>query len=160
MSFTFPVLSDDEIQSMNLVPEGQYNFEVVKATDKVSKQGNAMLELQLKIWDSSGKERIVFDYLVGIPAMVYKIKNFCQTTGLTEKYNMGSFSAHDCLNKRGTAYIVVQKGSMKIDGGFYPDKNSVKDYGTANVPLSKQDLSVNPSTQKLDSPEFDDHIPF
>lgn len=64
MSYSFIPMTDEEIDAMNLVPEGQYDFSVLKSVRKTSKAGNPMAELTIQYWDIEGKEHTVFDYLV------------------------------------------------------------------------------------------------
>ena len=121
MSFTFVPLTEEEINAANLLPDGEYDFEVIAAKDKLSKSGNTMIELQLKVWDNAGREHIIFDYL--LLSLMYKVKHFCDAVGLIESYKAGLIKDHECVAKIGKAKIIIQKGK---DG--YPDKNSVKDY--------------------------------
>lgn len=139
--FTFPVMSDEEIKSMqnNLVEPGIYAFEVSEVQDKdanndplKSLAGNLMIKLKLKIWNNNGRERIVFDYLVSMESMVYKIKHFCESIGFT--YEDGQFNPQKCIGKFGHLELSIQKGKKKPDSNdFYPDKNAVKDYIKADT---------------------------
>jgi hypothetical protein len=130
--------TDQELASMNLIQPGQYPFEVIVATDKVSKSGNEMIELKLKIWDENNKERVVFDYL--LDSMFHKIKHFCEITGLIDKYNSESLLASHCLGKSGYLDLAIQKDKS----GIYGDKNSVKDYVvTISSEPKKEDEFIN-----------------
>jgi hypothetical protein len=153
--FTFTPKSEKELQSMNLIDVGQYPFEVLAAHDKdekgqplISKKGNSMIKLKLKVWDINGNERVIYDYLVAMDNMIYKIKHFCDSVGLTVQYEQGRFSAHDCLGKSGTLDIVIQKDKT----GQYADKNAVKDYV----------VTVNSKTAQVNNevPFDDDDVPF
>jgi hypothetical protein len=161
MSFSFPVMTEEEIQALNLVDEGIYDFEVVKATQKTSKSGNQMIELQLAIWDDKGKNHIVFDYLVSITSMIYKIKHFCDTVGLTAEYQSGNFDVMQCEGRRGKVHIIVQAGQPNPNGGMYSDKNAVRDYVIDDKGNVKIDLSGKKSPEPKDEPSLvDDDIPF
>jgi hypothetical protein len=161
MSFSFPSMSEEEIQALNMVEDGIYDFQVVKATQKVSKSGNQMIELQLVIWDKDGKEHIVFDYLVSIVSMVYKIKHFCDTVGLDDEYKAGNFDVMQCEGKRGKAHIIVQAGQPNPNGGMYADKNAVRDYVLDDKGSVKVDLSGKKSPEPKDENSLvDDDIPF
>ena len=67
-------LSQDELKQGDLMENGIYDFQVIKATEKISKSGNEMIELQLKVWESNGRERFIFDYL--LEQLEYKIGHF------------------------------------------------------------------------------------
>lgn len=142
--------SEKELNMANLADPGMYHFEVVSAKDTQSKKGNDMIELQLKYWDMNGKERFVYDYL--LEAMSFKLLHFAETVGIEDLYESGELSAKDCLGKTGNVEIIIQPGSVNTHGGYYPDKNSVKDY-------LKIDSSLAASS--LNSDEFlNDQIPF
>jgi len=130
--FSFAPLSDleiEELQNENLLKEGIYPFIVRSYEVKTSQAGNEMIKLRLGILDENDKERSVFDYLVFTKKMMFKVKHFCETIGFTEEYAAGKFDPMKMVNKKGRAYISVQKGNAKEDGsGYYPDKNNIKDY--------------------------------
>lgn len=122
----FQPKSEEEIKSMGLIDEGTYPFEVLEAKESKSKSGNDMIEMKLKIWDHQGRERICFDYL--LEAMAYKLRHFCEAANILDKYEAGQLTALDCVGKQGYLELTIQAGKQKPDGGYYPDKNSVKDY--------------------------------
>lgn len=114
--------TDQELQNMNLIDPGQYPFEIIESVQRLSKSGNEMIALKLKIWDINGHERIVFDYL--LDSMAHKVKSFCRSVGLLDKYESGELLPTDCLGKCGSLNLVIQKDKT----GQYSDRNSVKDY--------------------------------
>jgi len=140
----FDPKSEEDINSYGLLQDGIYDFEVVEARDRVSRSGNDMIELKLKLWDKSGGVKIIFDYL--LEAMAYKLRHFCSVTGLIQKYEEGSLQAMDCIGRCGRAEIIIQPGAGKQTGGYYPDKNSVKDYITNDKyakPIPKENNTMN-----------------
>lgn len=151
----FPVYSDDELnemQSFKLMPNGDYDFQVIEAKDTHSKKGNPMIELKIKVWDSDGREYLIFDYL--LEQFAWKIKHFCQSTGLEHKWESGDLNADDCLGKCGIADIYTQKSKDPQ----YSDKNAVKNYLPADVSRRTQETVKKPEAEK---DEFeDDSIPF
>jgi|ERR1044071_770516 hypothetical protein len=122
----FQPKTEEELQHMGLIDAGVYPFQVMEAVDKKSKSGNDMIEIKIKIWDSEGRERQCFDYL--LESMAFKLRHFCETTGLIDKYNLGQIQSSDCIGKSGNVELIIQQGKQKPEGGYYPDKNSVKDY--------------------------------
>lgn len=154
--YTFTPMTEEEIQSSNLLEDGDYDFEVVKSTRKISKANNPMAELQLNVWDKEGRQHLVYDYLIfsTVPLNIKKIKHFCEAVGLHEEYNKGSIpeelercfgSAH--FSKQNGAEIPNDKLNGKPIGSRYPDKNVVDDY------IKKETKQSNPLP-------FDDTIPF
>lgn len=131
MSFSFNPLSDEQIialSNQNLLPDGDYDFEVVNAVSSYSDAGNAMIKVTLSV--KCGKEaRIITDYLVASEKMMFKLKHFCESIGLENEYKSGNFLVSGCITRVGRAKIVLEKGKPRKDGdGFYQDKNAVKDY--------------------------------
>ncbi len=155
MSFSFNPLSDEQInalQNRDLLADGIYPFTVKSIEQQESKSGNPMLKVRIGVMPKEGEERNIFDYLVSTEQMMFKIKHFCETIGLEDKYTKGNFAPIDCLNRSGKVKIGVQKGGPKPDGsGFFPDKNSVKDYVKLGEEVAKE--------AKVEE-EFNDDIKF
>lgn len=158
MSLAFNPLSEEEV--LNLIEPGIYDFQVKEAADGTSKtSGNPRIALILTVWDKNGKERIVFDYLT--VAMMYKIKHFCDATGLEKMYQAGTFSSKDCIGKSGKCKIRIDESPG------YPPKNAVADYvmtdkGAVKVPLANESsLGRRPEFSSKTKDELtDDDIPF
>jgi hypothetical protein len=129
----------DEL-ALNLLPKGDYDFEVLDATDTLSKAGNEMIKLKLRVYDKQGKGVIVFDYL--LESMAYKFKHFCDTVGLSSQYEAGKVIGEECIGKAGVLEIIIQEDKT----GQYGPRNSVKDYVVSvskhanGQPLAKSDF--------------------
>jgi len=147
----FQPKSKDELNNMTLVPEGIYSFKVIEAQDKTSRAGNEMIELKLSIENEAGHTRVLFDYL--LEAMASKLYEFCETTSLSRNYEMGTLRPADCLHKTGHVEIAIDQGKEKPEGGFYPDKNTVKRYILSE---KRPAMSEKERVAMLD----DDDIPF
>jgi hypothetical protein len=145
----------EENDLIDLLEVGDGDFEVVEATEKLSKSnGNPMIELKLKVWDSKGQEGIIFDYLMLTASnfSLRKIRHFCFSCGLAHLYDKGILSGADCVGKAGKLKIDFQKGT-----NGYSDKNTVKDYIIAgDVETKKSD----PRSTSAQDEKFDDDIPF
>lgn len=152
MSYNFKPMSDEELDAINLVPDGIYNFEVVKSTRKVSKSGNPMAELQLTIWDKEGRTHLIFDYLVfsDVNLNIKKVSHFSKAVGLHDEYLKGCLP-EELERYSGTAEIGIQEEQPKPTGGFYARKNYVKEY----LAKDKEKAST-----KKEEPFFDDDVPF
>lgn len=148
--------SVQEIESMGLMAPGFYSFVVKDAENCVSKTGNDMIKLTLSVQDANGFKHTLFDYLLQKgKQMEFKLRHFCEHTGLMDKYNAGELLAADCVDKAGVCEIVLQPGADKYDGTKYPDKNAVKDYMENKVSMSKA-----PTPEVTGHPAFEDDIPF
>ena len=147
----FKPKSESEMQSDSLLDTGLYDFEVMTAEDKVSKNGNEMIALKLRVFSDRG-ERHIYDYL--LESTAWKLKHFCEIAGFD--YENGTLIAIDCAGVCGKVKIGISKDKT----GQYGPKNQVNDY------LSPKEMGLavmTPSATKqaLDAPKFaDDDIPF
>lgn len=168
MTFTYNVLTKEEVEKENqflLLEKGIYTFQVLKATFKMSKEkikdgivkpSNPMIELQLTVWDSIGKEHLVYDYLVSSKGMNWKIRHFCEAVGLIKEYEAGKFNEILCEGKSGKVSINQQKGVRQDDGTYYKDKNVVEDYLTNDHKIVHENNDSKAHAEMV----FDDQIPF
>jgi len=128
-----------------LLQDGTWDFEVIKAEAKLSKSGNEMIHILVKVWDMNGTSSIVNDYLIS--SILYKVRHFCYGTGLEQHYENGDLSDVMCVGRTGKCKGKIEKDKT----GQYPDKNIIVDY------LEKADAA---SKEKNAKDEFDDDIPF
>lgn len=124
----FAPKTEQELQQMRLLPAGTYAFDVLNATDALSKAGNEMIKLELLVYTPDGSTRKVTDYLM--EKLAYKLAGFAKHTGLSAKYTSGHIAAEDCLGKSGWVQLTVEEGKPKPDkpGEKFSDRNSVKGY--------------------------------
>lgn len=148
MSFSFQPKTEEEV--LNLLKPGTYDFLIKQAENAVSKKGNAMIKLYVCIFDEQRRERYVTDYLM--EAMLFKVKHFCDATGLEEKYQQGKFDAMDCINRRGKCKVRIEESE-----GFAP-KNSIQDY----IKGEKNNVQANCPVlaQAAKDTVFDNDVPF
>lgn len=123
----FSPKNDDELNSFELLPAGEYDFKVIKAKDRISSAGNEMIELEIDVYSVDGKKVRVFDYL--LEAMAFKLKHFCQAVGLSNEYEEGSLSAGMCFSRVGRCKIEIKHDKT----GEYSDRNIVKDYCVTEI---------------------------
>jgi hypothetical protein len=151
----FTPKSERELQEERLLPEGVYNFEVAEAEDAVSKKGNEMIAVTLRVFSDSGRALLVDDYLM--EAMLFKLLHFCEATGLSAKYAAGTLEAQDCIGRGGKVKLAHEE-----KGGF-PPRNVVKDYVTAEAGAStapQQPAAPRQAPAYDPGPTPDDEIPF
>lgn len=137
--------TDAEIETMNLREAGEYDFEVLDAEEKQSKQGNEMVELKVKLEGADGRSFTLFDYLVSTDGMAYKVKHFAKAVGLLSEYEKGDMAAEYMLGRTGRCKLAVQPAK-----GGYPAKNVIADY------IGTGDAARVEKTPAL----VDDEIPF
>ncbi len=166
MSYSFQPMTEEELNKPDdLVPDGIYDFEVVKSTRRDSRNGNPMAELNIKFWDKEGNVHNIFDYLIfsNIKFNIRKIKHFCDAVGIQDKFQQGELP-EDFGGYSGKLSIVTQEGSEipldklkgKRPGSKYPDRNVVEDY----VMTDKGALKYDASASKKDDTFKDDDLPF
>jgi hypothetical protein len=145
-----PITEAEAIPPM-LFKRGLYDFEILDAREKVSSKGNDMIELNLVVYDTEGKKRFLYDYLVSSEGMAYKLRHFSAAVGLLPQYEKGELKAADMLGKVGRCQIGIQKDKF----GQYPDKNIVSDYVA-----SKLGALPAPPPATVSEEIEDDEIPF
>src|SRR5271156_656258 len=139
----------EELDTLNLMKPGIYNFSVVNAEDATSKNGNEMIKLNLEVYDmSTNTNGFIFDYI--LEAMPTKLYAFCHATGMGHHYSNGTLRAQDCIGKSAALELTVQKGKDNPNGGSYPDKNEVKRYF--------EKVKADSDTKKFSDKEFDNDI--
>ncbi len=149
----FTPLDDNSISQMEsqereekLLSEGESTFEVISATSATSQSGNAMIRVKMKVWDSNGKSGFVDDFLMAGDSSFFikKVKGFCETIGLLDKYNSGKLSADDINSGlTGECFLIRKpyKGELQ---------NSIKNY------IKKDKITGSPTTNT----DLNDDIPF
>ena len=58
-----------------LLPEGEYDFEITDAEEAVSRAGNDMIKISCKV--DAKIPRFINDYLVGSEKAFWKVKSLC-----------------------------------------------------------------------------------
>lgn len=119
----FDVLTEEQLEAMKrkLLP-GIYTFEVIDASEKVSKSTNKpMIELILKIYDNNGFEFIIYDYLVSDQKSSWKIKDFCESIGKPEIYQTGTINVLSLAGNSGRLATKIERYQER-------DKARVKEY--------------------------------
>jgi len=149
----FTPKTQEEIDFENLLPKGEYDFEVVKAEDAVSKKGNEMIKVNLKVFHGEGFQ-FVTDYLM--EAMAYKLRHFFETVGMIDAYNAGSVQSADLVGACGKVRIDIEPAS-----GEYAAKNTVKDYGSKAAKKTEKDAAKPTFIKEAeDDLEGKEDIPF
>jgi hypothetical protein len=120
----FTPKSQEEIALDRLWPDGIYPFTVQSAEDTVSKKsGKDMIVVELKLYNDTGRERVIKDYLM--ESMIERLEQFCRFTGLEDLYNSGNLTALDMENREG--YVAIRTEKPKPGSDFKP-KNVVYYY--------------------------------
>lgn len=148
----FAPKSAEELALDGLFPAGKYPFEVIKSEDAVSKSGNEMVKLSLKVYGQGERVTTVFEYLMA--SNQQRLSQFCTFTGLAAKYEAGELEASDCEGRQGWVCIKVQPAK---DG--YDPRNVVNYY----CPKPEATMAGAPAARllaKANDLDSDQEIPF
>jgi hypothetical protein len=154
----FTPKTEEELAMDGLLPEGVYDFEVIEALNKVSKNGNEMIQLKLKVYDENGGWRFVTDFL--LESFLPKLHSFAKATGTLKAYETGEFDSYNCLNTSGKVQIKIKPA------GEYPARNEVKFYGEPKAKTEKSEAPLETSAPESYKPNEqapvieDEDIPF
>ena len=132
-----------ELAQGNLWEKGNYAFEILEASDEVSKNsGKEMIKLKVKIFTDTGKSQNVFDHLLP-DKMEYKLRHVAEACGLLADYEKGDLEAYQFIGKTGYAKVGVSIDKT----GAYPDKNQINDYivddNFTSVPKTIEEATKN-----------------
>ena len=149
--------TEAQIATANLIAVGEYPFAVLEATDTVSKGGNEMIKLKINVYESDDRARHVYDYLVDIESMAYKVRHFAESIGKLAEYEAGNMPADGLVGCSGTCKIAIDSKDPA-----YPAKNIVRDYvpPAAADGLKAPKVTRAPKTKAAPAEIIDDSIPF
>ena len=148
----FAPKSSEELALDGLFPAGKYPFEVIKSEDAVSKSGNEMVKLSLKVYGQGERVTTVFEYLMA--SNQQRLSQFCTFTGLAAKYEAGELEASDCEGRQGWVCIKIQPAKDGYDPRNVVNYYCPKPEGTvAGAPAAR--LAAKPNDlEELDSIPF------
>lgn len=132
--------TEKELQEEKLLAPGIYDFEIESAEDKVSKSGNDMIVVTLKVYGNN-RHVYVTDYLM--EKMAFKLRHACDACGILKAYESGELTSDLFCGKTGKVKLKME------EAGEYPAKNIVVDY-------VKHDTNAKLAAEVLK----DDSIPF
>lgn len=151
---TFQPKTENEVTTANLFPAGVYDYEVAQADDVTSKKsGEPMIKLKLKVFDKDGNSRVVFDNLMFLESMAFKLRHACYASGVGVQYEKGQIEAIDF---NGVVGKVKLKQTPAKNG--HPAKNEVVDYIVEDD--SKSQREKTNVAEKDEEALKDDSIPF
>lgn len=144
--------------------QGEASFEIKKASEKVSKNGNDMIELLVQVWDADGTTASIFDYL--LPQAAYKIKALCDSVGKPDWYGENAeLSAIDLIGEGGKCFLKMQKSkdpqyADRMQIGYYI-KHELSTAEATHDFMKKEDDTKSTVTKPLQNNDgFDDDLPF
>jgi hypothetical protein len=105
-----------------LPKKGRHRFRVLRGNEKRSTNGNDMLNLKLMV-NINNRDVLMFDTLMLMPSMFWKVEHFCKAVGMPEKIDQGMLMAQDCDGREG--WLDIDHRTNKQTGEI---EAYVKDY--------------------------------
>lgn len=158
--------TEKELAEANLLPKGEYPFEIADAKEQKSKKGNDMLVVEVDCIGESGARKRVTDYIV--PGTIWadkKLHDLMWSVGLGQKYATGTITADDLIGRSGFAAVSIDKGKpfTAQDGtereGY--DKNKIAFYKRGeDAPSSKKPQPTEAQLANQTANGADEDVPF
>lgn len=156
VSFTPKSKEETQRKEFPLLPKGEYDFEVISSKEKTSKAGNPMFEINLKVFGPDGQHQRLFDYLLLDDSGQWKLRHFCEATGMLDRYESGDLDEGELEGQVGRVKIKIQPAK---DG--YPEKNAVEDYiPTDEAAANKTTKQAKENSKRSSKKDLNDDIPW
>lgn len=142
-----------EERSFPILPEGEYEFEVENAEHTISKKGNMMWKLTLRVDPLDGPSVRVFEHIVenNTDGSIRKFSAFVKSIGMVGKIE-DSEQMEDAIGEIGRAKVGIQEAE-----GPYPEKNVIKWF---LPPKEEKKEEAAPKKSKKKPVIADDDLPF
>tara|TARA_R110002051_G_C8617371_1_gene482772 strand:+ start:243 stop:692 length:450 start_codon:yes stop_codon:yes gene_type:complete len=134
-----------------LLPNGEYECEVVSAEETVSKAGNDMIKLVLCLYGNNAEQVRVYDYIVN-PNGINKLKSICRCCDIAFD---GILDEQLLVGKRMTVLAKIDP-ERTVEGKTYTERNSIDKY----VSGIKQATTASAPTAAPDAKPPKDDVPF
>lgn len=164
--FTYEIMSEKEALSerFNLLEAGEYDAVIIKSIDTESKSGNPMMDMTVCVYDKSGKEHQIKDYLVFTRTMMWKVIEFCKSANILDVYESGKLCSDVAVNRTVRVKVSIEQGKEipveylrdKPIGSKYPDKNKIDIYLKINENADHKKIDNNKNNFEI----IDDDLPF
>jgi hypothetical protein len=121
-----PAIDFTQVQSLDPLPDGIYNVEIVSAQEGSSKTGNPKIDIRWKVTDGAYEGRQIFDSMSFHRDALWRTKKTLQALGFDDDFN-GEVTS-DMLISRQATVTVITEHSNQVDpttGEPYPDRNKV-----------------------------------
>ncbi len=112
----------DTKDKSHLLPEGDYDFEIISADEKTSSNANDMMVLKLRA-GSNGTSKIITDYILA--TNIRKVRSVAKSVDLLDLFQTGEILPEHFVGRRGRARLIVEKARNS-----FPDRNVVDGYLT------------------------------
>jgi len=137
-----------------VLPNGEYESEIVSAIKTVSNAGNEMIKLVLCVYGNDGEQVRVYDYIVS-PSTLWKLKSICRCCDI----EFDGILDEQLLVGRRMRVLTKVEPERKVDGKTYSERNSIVKYVSG---ICKQSTDNDPPvvTDDKDVKPLPDNVPF
>lgn len=112
-----------------LLPDGEYDFQCIKAELKTSSKGNQMIAVEHLLWDEKGKQHRTWDRFTFTEKAMYRLRNYCKATGLDKQWKARCVEADDVVDCVGRLQLKTTPERYDSQSGkTYKAKNEVDYY--------------------------------
>ena len=158
---------DKKVKEFSLLPDGDYDFEVLGAEERFNTAGEPYIAMKLGVWDQGGRQQWVFSNLSASDVMLWKLRHFAGAVGIMDAYESGDINPANLISLGGKCKIYSRKNSNGVL------RNEVKDYiprvskpvnfskalkNGINQPVAPQTTSASVAKTLVD--DDDNSIPF
>ena len=135
-----------------VLPNGEYECEIVSAEETVSKAKNDMIKLVLCVYGNEGEQVRMYDYIVS-PSTLWKLKSICRCCEI----EFDGILDEQLLIGRRMRVLTKVDPERNVDGKTYSERNSIAKYvsGIGNQttktdpPVVADDKDVKPSANEI-----------
>lgn len=166
--FDYQVMTEADAmkERFQLLNDGEYEATIKKVVHRPSAKGNDMFEIDLDVYDESGKPNPIKDYWVFTPKMMWKVIRGCDSAGVSKEYEEKKLCPELLKDLNVRVMVKTQEGSVippeklngKPFGSQYPTKNTIDDY----IKRGDQGAPSRPAMPKVGGGDipFNDDVPF
>lgn len=98
----------ETINDRRLLPEGDYDFEVVKAVEETNQwDQRPQLFLQFRVFLDDGNTVLISQYIKQVAAFL--AAQLARSVGLNDAADEGNLDAEDLMNKTGRGFLKVRE---------------------------------------------------
>ena len=136
-----------------VLPNGEYECEIVGAVNTVSKAGNDMIKLVLCVYGNEGEQVRMYDYIVS-PSTLWKLKSICRCCDI----EFDGILDEQLLIGRRMRVLTKVEPERTVDGKTYSERNSIVKYVSG---LGKKPTDIDPLVaDDKDVKPLPDDVPF
>ena len=138
-----------------VLPNGEYECEIVGAVETVSKAGNDMIKLVVCVHGNDGEQVRVYDYIVS-PSTLWKLKSICRCCDM----NFDGILDEQLLVGRRMLVLTKVEPERKVDGTTYSERNSIVKYVSGLGNQSPENDPPVVADKDTESHQVPDDVPF